>query len=290
MRVSVCVGKYAKIPYCIPGLEINVYSMEELCYCMREHAFLLDLSLMNDRLLDWIEKECGLRELAKALHPLVHRQGSLSAFVLAILRYVGFYNETLVQETEQVLRQGAGLTGLEKRKSQVDYLVQKKRYRQALREYDELLKNLETEQASVASKPGIGGNSPGAREFLAKIWHNKGVAYAGLMLYGRAAECFRQAYEWNGSDGYCTDFLAAKRMELSEEDYVAFVAAHSEWHFHTLELEKKLEHTLGEWEQQPDYLRLYNRKELKNRNIGQFYEDNERITQALKDSYRANCS
>lgn len=76
MRVSVCVGSYAKMPYRIPGLGTDVYSMEELCYCLKENAFLLDLSLMEDGLLDWVEKECGLRELAKALHPLVHRQGS----------------------------------------------------------------------------------------------------------------------------------------------------------------------------------------------------------------------
>ena len=55
MRVSVCVGNYAKTPYCIPGLEIEVYCMEELCYCMKENAFLLDLSVMNDQLLVWIE-------------------------------------------------------------------------------------------------------------------------------------------------------------------------------------------------------------------------------------------
>ena len=34
MRISVCVGNYAKKPYCIPGVELNVYSMEELCYCI----------------------------------------------------------------------------------------------------------------------------------------------------------------------------------------------------------------------------------------------------------------
>lgn len=279
MRVSVCVGNYAKIPYCVPGLGINVSSMEELCYCMKENAFLLDLSLMNDGLLDWIERECGLRDLAKALHPMVHRQGSLSAFVLAIQRYVGFFDEAAICETEQVLRQGAGLTGLEKRKSQIDYLVKKKRYRQALQGYDELLQALAKEQ----------GNAEGSaeREFLAKIWHNKGVAYAGLMLYAKAAECFGRACEQNDSDEYRIDFLAAKRMELSEEDYVAFAAERREWHLNTLELEKKLERIIGEWEQQPDYLRLYNRRELRIGDRHRFAEDSERLTQALKDSYRA---
>lgn len=288
MRVSVCVGNYAKMPYCIPGLGINVYSMEELCYCMKENAFLLDISLMNDGLLDWVERECGLKELAKVLHPMVHRQGSLSAFVLAIQRYVGFFDEAAIGETEQVLRQGAGLTGLEKRKSQIDYLVKKKRYGQALREYDDLLHTLAKEQGSAAAQDsGESHNPPAEREFLAKIWHNKGVAYAGLMLYEKAGECFGRACGWNDSDEYRIDFLAAKRMALSEEDYVAFVAEHGEWHLNTLELEKKLERAMGEWELQPDYLRLYNRRELRNRDRRKFGEDSERLTQALKDSYRA---
>ena len=65
---------------------MKVYCMEELCCCMKENAFLLDLSLLNDELPDWIEQECGLRELAKALHFMVHKQGSLSGFVTTILR------------------------------------------------------------------------------------------------------------------------------------------------------------------------------------------------------------
>lgn len=52
MRVSVGVGCYAKKPYRIPGLEIDVYSMEELCYCIRENAFLLDASFLSGALLD----------------------------------------------------------------------------------------------------------------------------------------------------------------------------------------------------------------------------------------------
>ena len=47
MRVSVCVGSYATIPYTIEELELSVYSMEELCYCLKENAFLLDVSLFS---------------------------------------------------------------------------------------------------------------------------------------------------------------------------------------------------------------------------------------------------
>ncbi|MCI8692934.1 MAG: hypothetical protein HFH91_09390 [Lachnospiraceae bacterium] len=278
MRVSICVGEYAKAPYHIPGLEMNVFSMEELCYCMKENAFLLDLSLLNDGLLNWIERECGLRELARALHPLVHKKGVLSTFVVTILRYVGLYDEACVEETEQALKKGAGLSGIEKRKRQADYLVEKKKYQSAAKGYEELLR-----QWREMEKEGTG--IPAA-DCLASLWHNKGVAYIGLMHYERAAECFLQAYELEGGDDYLTDYLGAMRMMLSEEDYVAFVAGHEEWHACTLKLEKKLEAAMGEWERQPEYLRLYNRRELRSFDRQAYDEEGERLTQALKDAYR----
>ena len=276
MRVSVCVGHYAKTPYCIPGLETEVRCMEELCHCMRENAFLLDLSIMEDRLLDWIEEECGLRELAEALHPLVHRQGSLSMFVMTILRYVGWADEEALQETERSIRQGAGLSGIEKRKSQIDHLVEKKRYKAALKGYDELL-----EDCGEAD----GGTGP-AQVFLAGIWHNKGVAYAGQMLYDRAAECFEKAFGLDGSESECIACLAARRMQLSEEDYVAYAGGRAEWYRHTLELERLYEEAVEAWEGQPDYLRLSSRRELRRGDRRRFYEDKDRLTSALKESYR----
>lgn len=279
MRVSVCVGNYAEIPYCIPGLDMNVRSMEELCYCMKENAFLLDLSLMNDGLLKWIEQQCGLRRLVEQLYPLVHRKGSLSAFVVTIFQYVGLYENSVVQDVERVLKQGAGLSSIEKRKSQIDYLVKKKKYDLALKNYDALLKMWEEEAGSGEAMPAV--------SCLAAIWHNRGVAYTGLMRYEKAAECFLKAYELHGDESYVMAYLAAKRMALPEEAYVAFVAEHGELYQCSLQLEKQFESYEQEWEQQPEYLMLYHRSELKGTQRQKYYEENERVTLNLKESYRS---
>ena len=69
MKASLCVGEYCETAYNIEELEIRVYCMEELCYCLKENAFLLDMSIMNDKLVDWIGEECRVRELAKQLYP-----------------------------------------------------------------------------------------------------------------------------------------------------------------------------------------------------------------------------
>lgn len=278
MRVSVCVGDYATTPYCIPGLELNVYSMEELCYCMKENAFLLDFSLMNDSLIDWIERQCGLKNLAKELYQLAHKTGSLSAFAVTILAYTGLYDGNVIREVEQVLKMGAGLSTVEKRKSQVDYLVRQKKFLPALRGYDQLLENWGEYEEDQGQQP--------AASTRAAILHNKGVAFAGLMRYGQAAECFREAYEISGSPEDYTAYLAAKRMELTESDYVAFAAENAGNYQYVLKLEKRLEQLTQEWEQQPEYLRLYNRRELRSTDRQKYMEENDSLLQALKSGYR----
>ncbi len=40
MKASLCVGEYCETAYNMEGLDIRVYCMEELCYCLKENAFL----------------------------------------------------------------------------------------------------------------------------------------------------------------------------------------------------------------------------------------------------------
>lgn len=279
MSVSVCVGDYAKTPYCIPGLELRVYSMEELCYCLKENAFLLDKSMMEDALPDWISRECGLRELAKALYQMIHKKGSFSAFVMALFHYTGFYDRYALSEVEQALKKGAGLSSIEKKKSQTDYLVTKKRYAAAIRGYESLIGKWQEQSKEGEPLPAVG--------FLASVWHNRGVALAGLMAYGRAAESFLQAWETDPREDFYRDYLAAKRMELSESDYVAFAAGNADNYEAALALERDVEKMIRDWEETPEYLRLYNRRELSGGEDRQrYYEENEELTRRLKDDYR----
>ena len=279
MRISICVGKYAAVPYCVPGLELSVYCIEELCYCIRENAFLIDASLMNDDLVNWIDKDCGLTDLAKELYPMVHKKGSLSSFVTMILEFTGLYDGTVTGEVEQTLKKGAGLSGIEKRKSQIDYLVKKKKYGAAIRGYEELLS-----QWQETLKEG--GELPAGR-VRSGILHNKGVAFAGLMLYAQAAECFLEAYGIEKDSRMYEDYLAAKRMELAEEAYIAFAAENPQGYEAALKLEQKMEELKKNWRLQPEFLRLQERKGFREDGEMQKYcEDNEQIAQALKSSYR----
>ncbi len=280
MRVSVCVGEYAANPYYIAGLELPVYSVEELCFCLRENAFLLDGSLMHDELVEWLDRECGLKELAGELHPLIHRKGSLSAFVTMIMEYVGFYDSSDIRKTEQALKQGAGLSAIEKRKSQIDYLVQKKKYAAAVRGFDSLL--------AKWNEPEDEGRELPAGRVRASILHNKAVALAGLMLYGHSAESFLEAYMTDGDTEHYLAYLAAKRMELDESAYIAFAAEQVRDYEYTLALEKRLERMEEDWKLQPEYQRLRERTEWRNADRQRYYKENDILIQTLKNGYRSS--
>lgn len=277
MSARICVGNYAANAYHFEGLNVNVYCMEELCYCLKENAFLLDMDLMNDRLVDWIGRECGQTALAGELYPLVHRKGSLSAFVCRILYDTGFYEDCVVRNVEQMLKKGAGLDGLEKRKLRIDHLVGQKQYQAALKEYNVLL-NFWEEANERGERP--------LQTLRAAILHNKGMAYVGLMQYADAAECFDQAYHADGSKESLKCMLAAKRMGLDDKEYVSYAATLTGASDLVMELEQEIQQLNGAWEEETDYLRLRQREKLKTEEEALYQAECDRTLQVLKESYR----
>lgn len=279
MRTTLSIGEYATTPYYIAGLEIPVYCIEELCFCIRENAFLIDADLMNDELIEWIGNKCGLKELSRQLYPIVHRQGALSTLVTAILEYAGLFDTSTVRSIAALLKKNAGLSSIEKRKEKVDYLVSSKKYVAAIRGYDALLAKWDEPSGRAGELP-----APGVR---AAILHNKGVALAEMMQYERAASCFLESYEVSGRQEEYAAYLAAKRMGLSESEYISFASELADGYTGTLQLERTMERVRREWEEQADYQRLAMRKLMRSGSDKQkYYDENERLTQALKDHYR----
>ena len=277
--VMICVGDYAEEPYVLPKLGLRVHCIEELCYCLKENAFLLDTSIMNDELLAFIRKDCQLPGLAQTLHPMVHQQGALSGFVTCILAYVGLYDRETLQQVEDTLKAGSGLSDYEKQKLQTDRLLEQKRYEEALKAYDRLLVQIRENQEMEV---------PALQALTAGILHNKGVVHARQMLYGQAAELLYQAWKSSGEqEDYFMDYLAARRMQLPERDYVALAAEYPEWYQVSLKVEQTVETAKQSWMDTPEYKRLMQlRAQRAEGDIQGYCEANDRILQTLKSDYR----
>ena len=89
-RVILCTGKTANIPYLMKKLGFSIYSVEELCYCIREHTFLMDEEVVCRELAEWLKEECGLAELGAALLGLLRKRAGTADFLTVILEYMAY--------------------------------------------------------------------------------------------------------------------------------------------------------------------------------------------------------
>lgn len=271
-KVHMCTGDYATTPYCFDSLGVRVFSAEELCYVLKENAFFLDRDIIDRRLVKWIEETLKLPALAAALYPLLRKKTSAGSFAGIILDYVGLYDSETVRRTEAVYRNGDGLNVYEKQKSRVDYLLSNEKYALALEEYGALLEQL----------------PEGERTLTSQILHNRGVAFGGLFLFELAAEAFMDAYRLSEDPDELVAFLGAKRMQLTDKEYVAFLSSSNQYYEAGLTLEKLVEEVRTSYEtsiekQETDQTLLMHGED----NAGYYSAMNERIF-ALQNVYRAN--
>ena len=270
-RVILCTGKSAQVPYCIEKLGIQVWSVEELCYCLRENAFLLDQDIVSGKLVEWLEEECGLEELSGALYPLVKGKGTLAAFVCRIMEYTGYCDTQTLTQVSQTLQSGAELSDYEKKKKRGDFLMQNCKYAKALLEYEWLLSDLPEQEKNLRGD----------------ILHNMGVALAGLFLFEEAAERFLEAYRCRPETAYYRSYLAAKRMLYDDKEYISFVAEYPDAYDISLKLEQEVDRILEDWERSDEFAGLTGLLELKEEGQNAlYYEEVDMQVQRLKDRYR----
>lgn len=270
-RILLCTGKYAKNPYYVESVCVNVYCVEELCYLFASNPFLIDRNIMDKKLAEWLDKECGLKELSHQLLNLFHRGSQPGIFVSVILDYVNYCTPEEKKKIEDVLLNNAGLSDYERQKKQADFLLKNHKPRMAVEEYDNLLRQLpETESAL---KP--------------PVCHNMGVAYASVFQFEMAARYFKKAYDMTGKEESGIQYLAALRLHLQENEYIAFIAEHGEYHNLSLRLEKRLEAAKGQFEASQENRMLTTLKICKDEgNVASYYEEIDKILLKKKEEYR----
>lgn len=270
-RVLLCVGNYAKNAYYIDAFCQGVYCLEELCYCLKEYTYLVDGSIMDKGLADWIREECGCPDLAGELHEFIKRGASLTVFVMTVLEYTGYLDSGEAQMVERLLKNNSNLTEEERSKSHADFLLENGKYEKAAAEYKALAGRTREENPALC----------------AKALHNLGVVYARQFLYEQAAKMFDEAYRIGREGISRLHYLAAMRMYLQEQDYILLFADSKADYPLSMELEKELEQIHREWEEAGERRFLESVREKKRTGkSAEYYEAAEGIVNKLKEEYR----
>lgn len=228
-----CVGKTANIPFLLKKPGVHVYTAEELCYCIREHTFLMDEEVVCKELADWLGEECGLPELADTLHTMLKKNVTTEEFLTEVLVYTGYYPREEIRRLSRFLRSSSARSEYENRKDIGDYLAGNGKYELAMEQYRRLLADVSGDAA-----------------FSARVLHNMGCVCCRLFLFERAAELFYRAYEAGGEQENLIRYLAAKRLSLDEKGYLAFMATQPKACYEaSMELEKRVQQVACKWEE-----------------------------------------
>lgn len=271
-RVLLCLGEYAEKPYFVERAYINVYSVEELCYCLMRNAYLVDEEIMDENLPDWLERECGLKSLAGKLRQIKEDGGTPGDYAGMILDYVGYGSREEIEKAKEEMNKGTGLSLYEKRKARADHLAENKKLASALKVYEGLMEELPEEE----------------KELRANILYNRGVVYARLFRFRDAAESFRQSYEQVEREDACISYLAACRMYMEESEYLNFTAVGGQGHKQALKVEKLMEEALDTFEGTQESRMLFTLKVCREEENSVSYEEEVRkIADGLKEQYRS---
>ncbi len=231
-RVYLCLGKNAEVPYYFERARIHVWNVEELCYFVRENAWVLEPSILNRELVRWVEEQCALADLARQLGQAVQGPHPVMDFVRTLFSYTGYCSGKDIQQVEKILNINENSSEVERSKARGDYFLQAGKYVAALREYEELTE-------------GLTGMDPA---FLGKVYHNCGVARAKLFLFSEAAACFEQAWKLGHDPASARQYLMAMRFSLGEKEYVNFLAERPTWYAASLKLEEAFQQCDADWE------------------------------------------
>ena len=219
----VCMGQRLQKPYVI-GAQTDIFSLEEMCYYIAEHADMLDQSFMREELADAME-QMELFDLARDLRQLLHFQGSLHTFCRMILEEAAYVPEDKMAELMEILTENEALSPLGRKQKQADGLFAQKAYMQAITLYRELLRE-ETEQENKAA-------------LLTQI----GKCMAQLFEYKLAAEQFMESYRLGRKDALHL-YLLCRRMQMTKEEFVRFITEHEAYYESALTVEQEYEKAL----------------------------------------------
>lgn len=201
--LKLCTYEKAAYPLYLETLALQIETMEELCYAMESHLFLLDENWIGRELFVWLKDGLHAEELATQVQHLYQRKKDVYACAELIFAASGYYSGSEMQSLEQMMERIRGKNPMERRKMRADHYLEQKRYRYAAYGYLELLQPEYMAQMT--------------EELQGHIMHNLGVAYARLFLFPEAARMFSMAYQKSRDERSKLCYLYAMNYNSEEE-------------------------------------------------------------------------
>ncbi len=204
-KLILCSGVRTNRPYVFPATGIRIYSIEELCYYLYHHIYMIEEDMFTEDLFDWIGSELRLTERAQMLKKLKWRNSDLKTIVTVILCSADYYSESEIKGVLKTLDNVTGMPAIKRNCLKANNCLKNRKYMEAAAEYEKII------NSSEAS-----GLTP---EEYGNIYHNLGIAKLHITGLVEATGLFAEAYERNHSELSLKQYLYALKLSNNDDEY-----------------------------------------------------------------------
>lgn len=163
----------------IEELGIRVYSVEELCWCMRQYPVLFLQGFVGEPFFTFLAYGAGEQDLAAEFRISKENGASDEDILMRFLSVSGCLTEEELASFRNTAARERSLTEAERTVERADLLFRLKKFGKAVKLYEEVLN-------------GSGGAAPMPKR-KGLLLEREGDAYANLFLSERAFRCYEEA-------------------------------------------------------------------------------------------------
>lgn len=182
-KLILCSGSRTNRPYCFTSTGIRIYSMEELCYYLYHHVYLIEEDMFCDALFDFIGAELKLPDRAEKLRILKKQKADVKTIVTVILCSTDYYSEYEIKSLLKLLDEIIGMPKIKRSCIKAVCYLNDRQYSEAAAEYERIINSKESAELT----PQEYGN----------LFHNLAIAKLHITGLKEASALFLQAYERN---------------------------------------------------------------------------------------------
>ncbi len=192
-KLILCSGVRTSRPYGFAGTEDRVYSIEELCYYLYHHPYMIEDEIYNDALIEWIGTELKLTQRSKKLQELKRQKADVKTMVTVVLCSADYYTEQEIKSLLRTLDEIIGMPKIKRCCIKAEQYLAGRQYREAATEYERILAS---EEAAALSPEEYGD-----------ILHNLALVKLHTSGFSEAEQLFGWAYERNAREDSLCQYL-----------------------------------------------------------------------------------
>ena len=204
-KLILCSSVIAKQPYCFPMTKTKVYSIEEVCYYIRNNIYMMQEEVFDRTFADWIRGELGMEETADKLDKMRKDHNNLKDIVVTLCCSCDYYTEQEINELIAIMDQTQNVPMRGRQKIKADTYLKNGSLERARQEYERILKNPDMINAES--------------EEFGDIYYRLGVALVGMGEYRHGCAAFQKAYEYTEQQRALEACLYCLKLGGMPEEY-----------------------------------------------------------------------